>query len=71
MTGVQTCALPISYYLFKIGQIPNLKQIVWANNDTMLAIDENGDRWGWGDNGYGELGNRTYNKIVSSLTKID
>lgn len=55
----------------KIGQIPNLKQIVWANNDTMLAIDENGDRWGWGDNGYGELGNGTYNKIVSSLTKID
>ena len=55
----------------KIGQVPNLKQIVWADNDTMLAIDENGDRWGWGDNGYEELGNGTYNKIVSSLTKID
>ena len=55
----------------KIGQIPNLKQIVWASNDTMLAIDENGDRWGWGDNTYGELGNGTSNKIVNQLTKID
>lgn len=55
----------------KIGQVPNLKQIVWANNDTMLAIDENGDRWGWGDNEYGELGNGTSNKSVNQLTKID
>ena len=55
----------------KIGQVPNLKQIVWSNNDTMLAIDENGDRWGWGDNEYGELGNGTSNKSVNQLTKID
>lgn len=55
----------------KIGKIPNLKQIVWANYDTMLAIDENGNRWGWGDNDYGELGNGTSRKVVSQLTKID
>ena len=55
----------------KIGQIPNLKQIVLSDNATMLAIDENGDRWGWGDNTYGELGNGTSNKIVNQLTKID
>ncbi len=55
----------------KIGKIPNLKQIVWANYDTMLAIDENGNRWGWGDNDYGELGNGTSYKVVSQLTKID
>lgn len=55
----------------KIGQIPNLKQIVFPNSDTILAIDENGDRWGWGDNDYGELGNGTSYKVVSQLTKID
>ena len=55
----------------KIGQIPNLKQIVFPSSDTILAIDENGDRWGWGDNDCGELGNGTSNKVVSQLTKID
>lgn len=55
----------------KIGQIPNLKQIVFPSSDTILAIDENGDRWGWGDNDYGELGNGTAYKVVNQLTKID
>ena len=54
----------------KIGQIPNLKQIVCVSG-TILAIDENGNRWGWGNNDYGELGNGTSNKVVSQLTKID
>lgn len=54
----------------KIGQIPNLKQIVSVSG-TILAIDENGNRWGWGNNDYGELGNGTSNKVVSQLTKID
>lgn len=54
----------------KIGQIPNLKQIVCVSG-TILAIDENGNRWGWGNNDYGELGNGTSNKIVYQLTKID
>lgn len=54
----------------KIGQIPNLKQIVCIAG-TILAIDENGNRWGWGDNTRGELGNGTSNKIVNQLTKID
>ena len=54
----------------KIGQIPNLKQIVCIAG-TILAIDENGNRWGWGDNTWGELGNGTSNKIVNQLTKID
>lgn len=54
----------------KIGQIPNLKQIVSVSG-TILAIDENGNRWGWGNNDYGELGNGTSNKIVNQLTKID
>ena len=38
----------------KIGEIPNLKQIVCIAG-TILAIDENGNRWGWGNNDYGEL----------------
>lgn len=54
----------------KIGEIPNLKQIVCIAG-TILAIDENGNRWGWGDNDYGELGNGTSHKVVSQLTKID
>ena len=54
----------------KIGQIPNLKQIVCISG-TILAIDENGNRWGWGNNDYGELGNGIANKIVNQLTKID
>lgn len=54
----------------KIGQIPNLKQIVCVYG-TVLAIDENGNRWGWGNNTYGELGNGTSNKVVNQLTKID
>lgn len=54
----------------KIGEIPNLKQIVCIAG-TILAIDENGNRWGWGNNDYGELGNGTSNKVVSQLTKID
>ena len=54
----------------KIGQIPNLKQIVSVSG-TILAIDENGNRWGWGNNDYGELGNGTSYKVVSQLTKID
>ena len=54
----------------KIGQIPNLKQIVCISG-TILAIDENGNRWGWGNNDCGELGNGTSNKIVKQLTKID
>lgn len=54
----------------KIGQIPNLKQIVCVSG-TVLAIDENGNRWGWGNNDYGELGNGTAYKVVNQLTKID
>lgn len=54
----------------KIGQIPNLKQIVCVSG-TVLAIDENGNRWGCGDNDYGELGNGTAYKVVYQLTKID
>jgi alpha-tubulin suppressor-like RCC1 family protein len=48
------------------GAVKTFCQISAGNNHS-LAIDKNGRAWGWGYNGFGQLGD---NSIVSKLTPV-
>jgi alpha-tubulin suppressor-like RCC1 family protein len=49
-----------------LGTVKTFCQIS-AGADTVGAIDKNGRAWGWGKNGYGQVGDNT---IVSKLTPV-
>jgi alpha-tubulin suppressor-like RCC1 family protein len=50
----------------QIGSLTNWK-MVSAANASCLAIKTDGTLWGWGDNGYGELGNNNRTQYSSPI----
>ena len=61
MTGVQTCALPISH---KIKEIPgNIKEVI-IYDSTVYVLAEDG-LYAWGDNFYGQVGNGTTGNVLT------
>ena len=45
------------YYPKKVEGLPKIKQVAKGKNHT-LALDIEGNVWGWGNNSSGELGSR-------------
>jgi alpha-tubulin suppressor-like RCC1 family protein len=41
-----------------------------ASGGTSLAVDDNGDVWGWGDNGAGEVGTGSTAPTVYVPTRL-
>ena len=69
MTGVQTCALPISSPV-QIGS-GTTWSLVSAGYYSMMAVKTDGTLWSWGDNYFGQLGlNATNPYGRSSPTQV-
>jgi len=43
---------------------------VYENNNTFIALDSNGNLWGWGNNDYGQVGNGDTNQGINQETPI-